>query len=81
MVRVSRVSTLRTDRILLLVALFFLAVTLFLAGLSFQMTDMAFRVQTMLYATYMFITGIAMLVVIEVVQLAKKEISKHHCDS
>ena len=80
-VKVSRAEELRTDRILLVVALFFLAVTLFLAGLSFQMADMAFRVQTMLYATYMFITGIAMLVVIEVVHLAKKEISRHHGDA
>jgi len=45
------------------------------------MTDMALRVQTMLYATYMFITGIAMLVIIEVVHLAKKEISIHHSDT
>ena len=71
----------RTDRILLAIALFFLAVTLFLAGLSFQMTDMALRVQTMLYATYVFITGIAMLVVIELVHLAKKEISSYHGDA
>ncbi len=42
------------------------------------MTDTALRVQTMLYATYMFITGIAMLVVIEVAHLAKREISKQH---
>jgi len=70
---------LKVDRLLLIVSLFFLAVTLFLAGLSFQMTDMALRVQTMLYATYMFISGIAMLVLIEVVHLAKREISRSHC--
>jgi len=70
---------LKVDRLLLIVSLFFLAVTLFLAGLSFQMTDMALRVQTMLYATYMFISGIAMLVLIEVVHLAKREISRNHC--
>ena len=75
-VRVSRVSALRTGHILLATALFFLAVTLFLAGLSFQMKDMALRVQTMLYATYIFITGTATLVVIEVVHLAKKENSR-----
>ena len=45
------------------------------------MTDMWLRVQTMVYATYMFITGIAVLVVIELVHLAKKEISRHHCDA
>ncbi len=71
----------RTDRILLAVALGFLVITLFLAGLSFQITDTTLRVDTMLYATYMFITGIAMVVLIEVVYLAKKEISKHHIDA
>ncbi len=71
----------RTDHVLLGIALFFLAVTLFLTGLSFQITDMALRVQTMLYATYMFITGIAMLIIIEVVQLAKRELGRHHYDS
>ena len=68
----------RTDRILLATALFFLVVTLFLAGFSFKITDMALRVQTMLYATYMFITGVALVVVIEMVHLAKREIGKHH---
>ena len=63
---------------LLATSLVFLAVTLFLAGLSFQMTDTALRVQTMLYATYMFITGVAMVVVIEVLHLAKREITKQH---
>lgn len=66
----------RTDRILLSVALFFLVVTLFLAGLSFRMEDTALRVQTMVYATYMFITGVATVVIIEVVHLAKKEFAK-----
>ena len=70
----------RTDHVLLIVALGFLVLTLFLAGLSFQMTDKGLRVETMLYATYMFITGIVMVVLIEVVYLAKKEISRHHVD-
>jgi hypothetical protein len=69
----------KVDRVLLIVSLFFLAITLFLAGLSFPMTNMVLRVQTMLYATYMFISGIAILVLIEVVHLAKREISRHHC--
>lgn len=69
----------KIDRLLLIVSLLFLAITLFLAGLSFQMTDMALRVQTMLYATYMFISDIAMLVLIEVIHLAKREISRSNC--
>ena len=66
----------KIDRVLLIVGLFFLALTLFLAGLSFQIADMTLRVATMLYSTYMFISGIAILILIEVVHLAKKAMSK-----
>jgi hypothetical protein len=69
----------KIDRLLLIISLLFLALTLFLAGLSFQMTDFVLRVQTMLYGTYMFISGIAILVLIEVVHLAKREIPRHRC--
>jgi hypothetical protein len=68
----------KVDRLLLAISLFFLAVTLFLAGFSFQMTDFALRVETMLYASYMFISGIVILVLVEVVHLTKREISRHH---
>ena len=67
----------KIDHVLLIVGLFFLAFTLFLAGLSFQIADMTLRVETMLYSTYMFISGIAILILIEVVHLAKKATSKH----
>jgi len=70
---------LKIDRLLLVVSLFFLAITLFLSGLSFQMRDMSLRVETMLYATYMFISGIAILVLIEVIHLTKREIPQHLC--
>jgi hypothetical protein len=66
----------KIDRVLIIVGLFFLALTLFLAGLSFQIADMTLRVATMLYSTYMFISGIAILILIEVVHLAKKAMSK-----
>ena len=66
----------KTNRVLLIVGLFFLALTLFLAGLSFQIADMTLRVATMLYSTYMFISGIAILILIEVVHLAKSATSK-----
>ncbi len=63
------------DRTLLIISLVFLAITLFLSGLALQMTDIALRIQTMLYATYMFISGIVILVLVEIVHLAKREIS------
>jgi hypothetical protein len=68
----------KVDRALLIVALLFLALTLFLSGLSFQTTDFTLKVQIMVYATYIFISGIAILILIETIHLAKKEISQHH---
>jgi len=67
------------DRLLLVVSLFFLAVTLFLSGLSFQMRDMSLRVETTLYATYLFISGIAVLVLIEIIHLTERDIPQHLC--
>jgi hypothetical protein len=57
----------KIDRLLLAVSLFFLALTLFLAGLSFQMTDFGLRFETRLYASCIFISGIAILVLIEII--------------
>lgn len=47
-------------------------------GLSFKMDDLTLRVQTMLYADYMFISGIAILFLIAILHLAKREISRQH---
>jgi hypothetical protein len=69
----------KIDRLLLITSLMFLAITLFLAGLSFRTTDFALRIQTMLYATYMFISGIAILVLIEVLHLAKRDFQPPLC--
>ena len=66
----------KIDHVLLIVGLFFLALTLSLAGLSFQIADITLRIKTMLYSTYMFISGIAILILIEVAYLAKKAASK-----
>ena len=66
----------KVDRALLAVSLFFLGVTLFLTGLSFRMDDFTLRVQTMIYATYMFLSGIAILVSIEIIHLAKREMAQ-----
>jgi hypothetical protein len=66
----------KIDRVLLIVGLFFLALTLSLAGLSFQTADMTLRIETMIYSTYMFISGIAILILIQVAHLAKKTTSK-----
>ena len=67
----------KIDHVLLTVGLFFLALTLFLVGLSFQIEDMTLRVETLVYSTYIFVSGIAILILIEVVYLAKKATSKH----
>ena len=67
----------KIDRVLVRGALGLLALTLFLAVFSLQMTDLTLRVQTMVYATYMFISGVAILVLVEILHLARKEISKN----
>ena len=66
------------DRLLLVVSLFFLAVTLFLSGLSFQMRDMSLEVETTLYAIYLFISGIAVLV-LEIIHLTDRDIPQYLC--
>ena len=66
----------KIDHVLLTVGLFFLALTLSLAGLSFQIADITLRIKTMLYSTYIFISGIAILILIEVVHLTQKTKSK-----
>ncbi len=62
----------------IVISLVFVGITLFLAGLALQMTETALRLQTMLYATYMFISGIAILVPVEIMHLAKREISRNN---
>lgn len=66
----------KIDHVLLIVGLFFLALTLSLAGLSFQIADITLRIKTMIYSTYIFISGIAILILIEVVHLTQKTKSK-----
>jgi hypothetical protein len=66
----------KADRVLLALSLVLLVATLFLAGLSLRITDMTLRIQTMCYATYIFISGIAILILVEIIHLTKKEISR-----
>ena len=68
----------RTDRILLSLALVVSVVTLFLTGFSFRISDSVLHVQTILYPTCILIADLAILVFIEVVHLAKREIRKPH---
>jgi hypothetical protein len=67
----------KADHILLALSLIFIVITLLLAGVSLRITDMALRVQTMFYATYAFFSGIATLILVEVMYLIKKHIARN----
>lgn len=67
----------KADHILLALSLIFTVITLLLAGVSLRITDMALRVQTMFYATYAFVSGIAILILVEGMYLIKKHIARN----
>jgi len=67
----------KANHALIAISVIFIVVTLFLAGLSLRITDMAIRVQTMYYATYTFISGIAILILAEIVHIIKKGMSRN----
>ncbi len=45
---------------------------MYLAGLSLQMADVPARVETVQYATYLFVASIALLIFMGIVALIKK---------
>jgi hypothetical protein len=47
-----------------------------LSGLSLQMADLAARVETVEYATYLFVASIALIIFIVIVSIAKKALLK-----
>lgn len=49
---------------------------MYLAGLSLQIADLPSKVQIVTYATYLFSSGIALLIFMEIILLIKKAILK-----
>ncbi|MCW4044309.1 MAG: hypothetical protein NWE94_02180 [Candidatus Bathyarchaeota archaeon] len=66
----------RIDYAIIGISIILLAGSMYLAGLSLQITDVSTRVETVKYATYLFVASIALLVFMAVISLIKKTLLK-----
>ena len=69
-------STLRVDYAIIGFAIILLAGSMYLAGLSLQMTDLAARVETVKYATYLFVASIVLIIFMVIISIVKKALLK-----
>jgi len=68
--------TVRIDYAIIGLSILLLVVAIYLAGLSLQITDAPARVETVTYATYLFVASIAILIFMAIISLIKKAITK-----
>jgi hypothetical protein len=67
---------LRIDYAVIGLAIILLAGSMYLAGLTLQMTDVPTRVQTVNYAMYLFVSSIVLLIFMAIISLIKKALLK-----
>jgi len=67
---------LRIDYSIIGLSILLLVVSMYLAGLSLQITDASARVETVKYATYLFAASIAILIFMAIISLIKKALTK-----
>jgi hypothetical protein len=67
---------LRIDYAVIGLAIILLAGSIYLAGLTLQMTDVPTRAQTVNYAMYLFVSSIVLLVFMAIISLIKKALLK-----
>jgi hypothetical protein len=68
--------TLRLDYAIIGLLIILLAGSMYLAGLSFQIADAPTRVETVTYATYLFVASIVLLIFIIIISIVKKALLK-----
>ena len=66
----------RIDYAIIGLAIILLAGSIYLAGLSLQMADVSARVETVKYATYLFVASIALIIFMVIISIAKKTLLK-----
>lgn len=66
----------RLDYAMIGLSIILLAGSMYLAGLSLQITDTPARVETVKYATYLFVASIALLIFMAIISLVKKALLK-----
>ena len=67
---------LRIDYAIIGLSILLLAGSMYLAGLSLQIADAPERIETIQYATYLFVASIALLIFMAVIAVIKKAITK-----
>jgi hypothetical protein len=67
---------LRIDYAIIGLSIILLAGSMYLAGLSLQIADLPARVETVNYATYLFVASIALLIFMAIISLIKKAVLK-----
>ena len=66
----------RIDYAIIGLSILLLAGSMYLAGLSLQIADTATRIETVKYATYLFVASIVILIFMAVIGVIKKAITK-----
>ena len=66
----------RVDYAIIGLSIILLAGSMYLAGLSLQITDVPARVETVNYAVYLFISSIVLLIFMAIISLIKKALLK-----
>lgn len=66
----------RIDYAIIGPAIILLAGSMYLAGLSLQMADLAARVETVEHATYLFVASIVLIIFMVIILIAKKALLK-----
>jgi hypothetical protein len=68
--------TLRIDYAIIGLSIILIAGSMYLAGLSLQITDTPARVETVKYATYLFVASILLLIFMAIISIVKKALFK-----
>jgi hypothetical protein len=66
----------RIDYAIIGLSIVFLVGSMYLAGLSLQIADLSTKVQIVTYATYLFSSSIALLILVAIISLIKKAVLK-----
>lgn len=66
----------RIDYAIIGLSIILLAGSMYLAGLSLQIAELPARVETVNYATYLFISSIVLLIFMAIISLIKKALLK-----
>jgi len=68
----SKVLFLRIDHAIIMLAIVFVAVSMYLLGLSLQEADLSLRAQLLTYVTVFFLLGVLLIILLAIVSISKR---------